>query len=316
MLEAFEVVAPTGKRISLHAETNSIMERRQERMAAAGRQDPLAHVASRPAVVAVEAVSRAAILAEWTGARIHILHISSAEELRPLREGKARGVDITGETCPHYLLLSTDDYHDLAGIIRVNPPVREARNQGPLWSALADGTIDLIATDHAPHTPEEKTRNDIWAVDCGFPGVETQMPLMLTEVNNGRLSICDYVRMSSFNPAKIWGLYPRKGAIALGADADLAIVDLAREHTLSDAALQSRSKISPWNGRRVKGLPLHTLVRGRFVMKDRALVDGVRGTGRSVHNIQRMPVPELRNTELTMQAILGNGAGHGMERIA
>jgi dihydroorotase len=96
----------------------------------------------------------------------------------------------------------------------------------------------------------------------------------------------------------------------------LAIVDLAREHTLSDAALQSRSKISPWNGRRVKGLPLHTLVRGRFVMKDRALVDGVRGTGRSVHNIQRMPVPELRNTELTMQAILGNGAGHGMERIA
>ncbi len=164
--------------------------------------DPLAHIASRPAVVAVEAVSRAAILAEWTGARIHILHISSAEELRPLREAKARGVDITGETCPHYLLLSADDYHDLAGIIRVNPPVREARNQEPLWAALADGTIDLIATDHAPHTPEEKTRNDIWAVDCGFPGVETQMPLMLTEVNNGRMSICDYVRLSAFNPAK------------------------------------------------------------------------------------------------------------------
>jgi dihydroorotase len=213
-------------------------------------------------------------------------------------------------------LLSTDDYHDLAGIIRVNPPVREAHNQEPLWSALADGTIDLIATDHAPHTPEEKTRNDIWAVDCGFPGVETQMPLMLTEVNNGRLSICDYVRLSSFNPAKIWGLYPRKGAIALGADADLAIVDLAGEHTLNDAALQSRSKISPWNGRRVKGLPLHTLVRGRFVMKDRTLVDGARGTGRSVHNIQRMPVPELRNTELTMQAILRHGADRGMENTA
>ena len=110
MLEAFEMVAPTGKRISLHAETNSIMERRETRLRAAGRTDPLAHLASRPAVVAVEAVSRAAILAEWTGARIHILHISSAEELRPLREAKARGVDITGETCPHYLMLSTDDY--------------------------------------------------------------------------------------------------------------------------------------------------------------------------------------------------------------
>ncbi len=203
MLEAFEVVAPTGKRISLHAETNSIMERRQKRLMAAGKIDQFAHLAARPAVVAVEAVSRAAILAEWTGARIHILHISSAEELRPLREAKARGVDITGETCPHYLLLSTDDYVRVPGVIAVNPPVREAPNREPIWAALLDGTIDLIATDHAPHTPEEKTRNDIWTVDCGFPGVETQMPLMLTEVNAGRMSICDYVRMSAFNPAVI-----------------------------------------------------------------------------------------------------------------
>lgn len=310
MLEAFEVVAPTGKRISLHAETNSIMERRQERLMAAGRRDPLAHLASRPAVVAVEAVSRAAILAEWTGARIHILHISSADELRPLREAKARGVDITGETCPHYLLLSSDDYHHLAGIIRVNPPVREARNQAPLWAALGDGTIDMIATDHAPHTPEEKTRNDIWAVECGFPGVETQMPLMLSEVNAGRLTLCDYVRLSAYNPAKTWGLYPRKGALLPGADADLALIDLSREHTLADAALQSRSKISPWNGRRVKGLPLHTLVRGRFVMKDRRLSEGAQGWGRSVHKIQDMPAPKPRHTDETMAAILHQDTGY------
>ena len=307
MLEAFELVAPTGKRISLHAETNSIMERRQERLTRAGHHDPMDHLASRPAVVAIEAVSRAAILSEWTGARIQILHISSAEELRPLREAKARGVDITGETCPHYLLLSTDDYHRLGGIIRVNPPVREARNREPLWSALADGTIDMISTDHAPHTPEEKTRNDIWTVDAGFPGVETQMPLMLTEVNNGRMSICDYVRWSSYNPARLWGLYPRKGAIALGSDADLAIVDLGRDFTLDDVALHSRSKISPFNGRRVRGLPLHTLVRGRFVMKDRKLVDGIAGWGRSVHTIQHMPAPQVRNADSTMQAILRNG---------
>jgi dihydroorotase len=316
MLEAFEVVAPTGKRISLHAETNSIMERRELRLSAAGRRDPLAHIASRPAVVAVEAVSRAAILAEWTGARIHILHISSAEELRPLREAKARGVDITGETCPHYLLLSADDYRDLGGIIRVNPPVREARNREPLWAALADRTIDLIATDHAPHTPEEKTRNDIWAVDCGFPGVETQMPLMLTEVNHGRMSISDYARLSSYNPARIWGLFPRKGTIGVGADADLALVDLAREHTLDDAALQSCSKISPWNGRKIKGLPLHTLVRGRFIMKDRKLVDDVRGWGRSVHAIQQMGAPDLHNIDLTMQAITPNDAAQDTGQAA
>ena len=248
MLEAFEVVAETGKRISLHAETASIMARREARLRTAGRTDALAHLAARPPIVAVEAVSRAALLAEWTGARIHILHISSDAELRPLTEAKARGVDITGETCPHYLLLSADDYARCGGVIRVNPPVREAENQGPLWAALMDGTVDMIATDHAPHAPEEKLRTDIWTVDCGFPGVETQMPLMLTEVADGRFSICDYVRWSAANPAKIWGLYPKKGVIQPGADADLALVDLTREMILDDAAIQSRSKISPWHG--------------------------------------------------------------------
>ena len=302
-LECFEVVAATGKRISLHAENNEIMERRQKRLMAAGKADQWAHLAARPNVVAVEAVSRAAILAEWTGARIHVLHISTAEELRPLREAKARGVDITGETCPHYLMLSTDDYDRVPGVMAVNPPVREKHNQASIWAALLDGSIDVIATDHAPHTREEKTRNDIWTVDCGFPGVETQMPLMLTEVNAGRMSICDYVRMSAYNPARIWGLYPRKGALLPGSDADIAIVDIAREHVIRDAEIQSRSKISPWDGRHVKGLPIHTLVRGRFVMKDRKLMAGTKGFGRSVHTIQQMPAPVVRNAEHTMQSI-------------
>ena len=303
-LEAFETVALTGKRVSLHAEENSTMVNRETRMRNAGRVDPLAHLASRPAVVAIEAVSRAAILAEWTGARIHILHISSAEELRPLREAKARGVDITGETCPHYLVLSSEDYARFAGVIRVNPPVREKRNQEPLWAALADGCVDVIATDHAPHSPEEKTRNDIWTVDCGFPGVETQMPIMLTEAAAGRFSVCDYVRWSAASPAKIWGLYPRKGVIQPGAEADIAIVDINREWTIDDAKLQSRSKITPFHGRRMKGLPIHTLVRGRFVMRDRVLARDTRGWGRSVHTIQRLPPPRPQNTDQTMQAIL------------
>ncbi|MDF2116232.1 allantoinase AllB [Roseiarcaceae bacterium H3SJ34-1] len=304
MLEAFEVVAPTGKRISLHAETNSIMERRETRLRDFGRIDPLAHLAARPAVVAVEAVSRAAILSEWTGARIHILHISSAAELRPLREAKARGVEITGETCPQYLFLSADDYAEQAGRIRVNPPVREKHNQEPLWAAIADGTIDLIATDHAPHSTEEKTRKDIWTVDCGFPGVETQMPMMLSEVKAGRMSICDYVRLSAFNPARVWGLYPRKGSLTPGSDADIAVVDLDHEWTIEDDKLHSRSKTTPWNGRKTTGLPVHTLVRGRFVMKDRKLIADARGWGQSVHSIQTMPVPSPKNTDQTMVAIL------------
>jgi dihydroorotase len=308
MLEAFEVVAPTGKRISLHAETNSVMERREGKLRRAGRLEPLAHLASRPAVVAVEAVSRAAILAEWTGARAHVLHISSAAELRPLAEAKARGIDITGETCPHYLMLSTEDYVRCGGVIRVNPPVREISNQEPLWAALLDGTIDVIATDHAPHSREEKTRNDIWAVDCGFAGVEMQMPLMLTAVARGRGSICDYVRWSAANPAKIWGLYPRKGVIQAGADADIAVVDLERRWTIKDAETHSIAKVTPWDGREVHGLPLHTIVRGRFVVKDRALQAGTRGWGRSVHMIQNMSSPVPVNVEQTTTAILAGGA--------
>ncbi|WP_313761050.1 allantoinase AllB [Rhizobium sp.] len=303
MLELFEIVAPTGKRISLHAETNSIMERREARLRAMGRTDPLAHLAARPAVVAMEAVARAAILAEWTGARIHILHISSAAELRPLAEAKARGVDITGETCPQYLLLSADDYEAKRGVIRVNPPVREAENQNPIWQALADGTIDMIATDHAPHSIEEKTRDDIWTVDCGFPGVETQMPLMLTELDRRGASLSDYVRWSAEKPAKCWGLYPTKGALMVGSDADLAIVDTNREWTIDDGQIQSTAKISPWHGMKATALPIHTIVRGRFAMKDRTLQDEAKGWGRSVHAIQQMPAPDIRNTDQTMAAV-------------
>src|SRR3984957_1776168 len=309
MLELLELVAPTGKRISLHAETNSIMERREQRLRAAGRTEPIAHLASRPAVVAVEAVARAAILAEWTGARIHVLHISSAAELRPLAEAKARGVEITGETCPHYLLLAEADYDKFVGIVRVNPPVREAANRQPLWDALLDGTVDMIATDHAPHTPEEKTRNDIWTVDCGFPGVETHMPLMLTEINRGRAPLADYVRWSASGPARVWGLYPRKGTIAVGSDADIAVVDLDRRWTIDDAKIQSRSKISPWQGWQCTALPIHTIVRGNFVMKTRVRNQQARGTGRSVHAIQRMPAPSPKNTDATMAAITAGKKG-------
>src|SRR6516165_2977539 len=303
MLEGFEIIAKHGLRIALHAETASIMAWREKKLQSAGRTDPLAHLASRPAVVAIEAVSRAAVLAEWTGARIHILHISSADELRPLREAKTRGVDITGETCPHYLLFDERAYTDHRSIIRVNPPVRERRHQVGLWEGLRDGTIDMIATDHAPHIPAEKLRNDIWTVDCGFPGVETQMPLMLTQVRAGRLSLVDYVRLTSTKPAKAFGLYPAKGALLPGSDADITLVDLDRGDTIAADQFQSRSKITPFEGMKVTGMPIHTLVRGRFVMKDRQVLGETKGWGRSVRRIQRMPPPQPKNSDQTLMAV-------------
>jgi dihydroorotase len=307
MLEGFEIIARHGHRISLHAETASIMAWRQERLMAAGKAAPLDHLSARPAVVAIEAVTRAAVLADWTGARIHVLHISSADELRPLREAQARGVDVTGETCPCYLMLDTDDYARLGPVIKVNPPVREPHHKAAIWEALLDGTIGLIATDHAPHAPEEKTRTDIWKTDAGFPGVETQMSLMLTAVNDGWLTLEHYTRISAENPAKAFGLYPTKGAIMIGSHADLAIVDLAGTGVIDQALLHSRrSRITPFHGNHIRGMPIHTILRGKFVMKNQALVAESLGGGRSVHGIQRMPRPEPRRAEQSLRALTGD----------
>ncbi|MCF3933102.1 allantoinase AllB [Acuticoccus sp. M5D2P5] len=308
MLEGFEIAAKTGLRVSLHAETASIMAWRQARLEAAGHNDPLSHIAARPEIVAIEAVSRAAVLAEWTGARVHILHISSAGELRPLAEAKARGVDITGETCPCYLHFTTADYDRLGSVIRVNPPVREAKDAAAIWDALQSGVVDMIATDHAPHTPEEKINPVIWKADCGFPGVETQMPLMLTEVAKGRMSLSHYVRIAAANPARAFGLWPQKGRIAPGADADIAVVDMTRRETIAAARLHSRGKITPYEGQETIGAPVHTLVRGVFVQKDRTLVAGREGHGRQVTDIQRMPDAAPRHEDQSLAAILGTAA--------
>ncbi len=307
MLEGFEIIAQSGLRISLHAETASIMAWRQSKLEAAGLNQPLHHIVARPEVVAIEAVARAAILSEWTGARIHVLHISSAGELRPLSEAKNRGVDITGETCPCYLLLDASDYERLGSVIRVNPPVREKKDSVAIWNALQSGVVDMIATDHAPHTLEEKTNDNIWKADCGFPGVETQMPLMLSEVAAGRMTLEHYVRISSANPARTFGLWPCKGRIAVGAHADIAVIDMARQEIISATKLHSRGKVTPFEGRATTGAPIHTLVRGRFVQRDRAIMPGVSGHGKQVTNIQSMPAPKPCNVDQSLAAVLATG---------
>jgi len=305
MLEGFEIIAGSGLRISLHAETASIMEWRQAKLEAAGLNDPLYHITSRPEVVAIEAVSRAAILSEWTGARIHVLHISSAGELRPLAEAKARGVEITGETCPCYLFLDSGDYERLGSVIRVNPPVREAKDSAAIWDALQSGLVDMIATDHAPHTHEEKSNDIIWNADCGFPGVETQMPLMLTEVAAGRMTLEHYVSISSANPARAFGMWPDKGRIAVGALADIAAVDMAREEVVAASRLHSRGKITPFEGRKTIGAPVHTIVRGAFVQRGRQIIEGMAGHGRQVTDIQKMPAANPQNVDQSLAQILG-----------
>jgi dihydroorotase len=290
LLEAFEMLAELGVRCVVHAENGEIIENRTSRLQAAGRKDPRAHADSRPDVCAIEAVARSLIFAEWTGAPIHIAHEGTAAAIDLIVAAKARGVDVSVETCPQYLLLSVNDLVRGGGVMRCNPPLRDPSNHERLWQALRSGEIDVIATDHAPHTPDEKRGESIWECQCGMLGVETAMPLMMTEVARGRLSLSEYVRAAASNPAKLWRLYPRKGTIQVGSDADLVIVDFEREARIDQAQLHSKSKVSSWHGRDVCGLPVCTLVRGKVVAREGELC-GEPGWGKYVAQTPATPVP-------------------------
>ncbi|UOM33940.1 dihydroorotase family protein [Acuticoccus sp. I52.16.1] len=303
VLEGFEILSRLGLRCSIHAENSPILFWREDRLKAAGRNTAADHLLARTDVVALEALSKSCLFAEWTGARIHIVHESCARSLPYISFYKERGVDVTVETLPQYLLLALEDMDGPAGnVMRMNPPIRERWQQGPLTEAFASGLIDMIATDHAPHTPEEKQGASIWDIACGFPGVETQLPLMLTLASEGAFSLERYVQASSAAPARAWGLHGTKGCITPGADADLVLVDLARTETLSAARLQSRGKVSPFEGMKVKGWPVATLVRGKPVMRDGEIL-GEKGWGRAVR--PAMPAPAPRNVDTQLATLCG-----------
>jgi dihydroorotase (multifunctional complex type) len=202
-----------------------------------------------------------------------------------IEAAKARGVDVTCETAPHYLFLTAEEMGRLGNLMKMNPPVRYRGHQEALWEGLKTGVIDMLATDHAPHAPEEKFKENVWEAISGFPGVETALPLMLTEVNAGRFTLNDYARWASENPARSWGLYPRKGTLMVGSDADLVVVDLSRESVIRAEALHSKSKLTPFDGVKVKGLPVMTVVRGQVVMRE-GEITGSPGWGRLTTPLQ------------------------------
>ncbi|MFC0384041.1 dihydroorotase [Muricoccus vinaceus] len=307
VLEAFEVLAARGHRTTIHAENSPMLFWRENRMKAAGRTDDYAHWCARADIVALESLNRCIVLSEWTGARIHIAHESCARSVPYIKAAKARGVPITVETCPQYVLLAAEDLTgEAARIGRLNPPIREGAQRAALLEALAEGTIDILGTDHAPHAVSEKQDPSIWGNACGFPGVETSMRLMLTLVNQGRLTLEQYVRMAGAAPARAFGLYPRKGVVQPGADADLAIVDPSVEGEIRGADLHSlRSRFTPFEGMRTVGAPVATIVRGRVVMRGGVVADAA-GWGRMER--PEMPPGAPRNLATTTAAILRPGA--------
>ena len=227
LLRAWQVTAGLGLRTMVHAENAAIIRlatAAPEGSVPAGGGDVgslLAHGRSRPPVAEVEAVSRACLLAEAAGAPIAIAHLSTAGAAQVVRRAKGEGVDVRGETCPHYLLLTEQEVVTLGALAKVNPPLRSAADRDALWQAVGDGTIDQLGSDHAPHTPAEKACGDLQQAPAGFAGVQNSLPLLL---GDPRLSVRRLVELLCEGPARNWGLWPRKGRIARGADADLAVV--------------------------------------------------------------------------------------------
>jgi allantoinase len=291
ILEGFETIARLGRRCIVHAENLGIVTRREHQLKATGRIDGRAHAEARPAIAAAEAVSRAIMFAEVAGMRLHIAHESSADALPYIAAARARGFDLTVETCPQYLLLTDDDVAEQGGVLRCNPPIRKPGHDAALWTAIDSGLIDILTTDHAPHGVANKTKPNIWDNSCGLLGVETSLPLMLTEVQRGCLSFERLVGLCATNPAKVWDLYPRKGVLRVGSDADIVLVDMQRSSTIDQSKLHSKQRISGWHGRSVNGLPIRTIVRGHTVMLNGDLI-GSPGWGRPVEQYQ----PSTRRT--------------------
>ena len=276
LLESFKAVGKANSLAMVHAENEYIRERSMRMVKKAGRNDALAHADSRPTIVEAEAISRAILLAREAGVPLHICHVSSREGAKFIGDAKKAGQPVTGETCPHFLFFSRDDLEKFGPYLQVNPCLKSKADSESLWTALEDGTIDTVVTDHYAPLKEEKEKGwkNAWEVEGGVPGVETRVMLMMSEgVNKGRISLERFVDILSTSPAKIFGIYPKKGAIQIGSDADIVVIDRKKEFTIRADSLHHKADWTPFEGWKVKGVPMFTLVRGEFIMKDGEVLD-------------------------------------------
>lgn len=259
------------RRLAVHAEDEARLRERKALVEAGG--DVRQHPRWRDVDSALMATQRIVRLAAETGRRLHLLHVSTAEEMAFLAGHRHR---VTVEVTPHHLtLVAPECYERLGSLAQMNPPVRERRHQEALWQAIRNGVVDVIGSDHAPHTLAEKAA-PYPRSPSGMTGVQTLLPLLLDHLHAGRLSLQRLVDLTSAGPARIFGL-EGKGRIATGFDADLTLVDLNATRQIRNEWIASRSGWTPYDGRRVTGWPIHTVVRGQVVVRDEALIGQPQG---------------------------------------
>ena len=249
-------VGRAGMLASLHAEDGAIIKEKAAELSV--RHDPEVYSLSRPAKAEALAIEKACGISE----RLHICHLSSAQGLAAVEAGRRAGRTVSAEVAPHHLLLNEKDYPKQGSFLKMNPPLRRKADNDALWQALRSGKIDILASDHAPHLPEEK-REDIWEAPPGVPGVETMLPLMLMAVKKNLISLERLVDALSAQPARIFGL-AGKGRIERGMDADLVIVDSKAVTEINAGRLHSRAEWTPYQGKQAI-FPKMTIVRGRVV---------------------------------------------------
>jgi len=278
-----------GALVTLHCENGGAIEELRREALAAGRTGVIEHARTRPAVLEGEAVGRAAALAEVTGASIYIVHVSSAPALAAVRSAQERGVDIKAETCPQYLYLDTSRLEGPDGIDFVcAPPLRDPWHAEELWHGLASGYVHTVATDHCPFWRADRRAGlagrpggvtDFTDIPGGLPGIETRLTLVWQGVRAGRISPSDWVRLCAEAPARTFGLWPAKGSLAVGADADVVVWDPRRRHLLDAENLDMAVDQSPYEGMEATGWPELVLSRGQPVAVDGSFTGEV-GWGR------------------------------------
>jgi dihydropyrimidinase len=288
MLRVLDLAKREGALTMVHAENHDMIRFETERLLAAGARAPKYHGVAHSRLAEAEATFRAIALAELLDAPLLVVHVSSAEATAEIQRARRRGVRVFAETCPQYLFLTAEDL-DREGMTGAmfccSPPPRDRASQEVLWRALADGTIQIFSSDHAPYRFDEtgKLANGEDAsfdrIANGVPGLEVRMPLLFSEgVLKGRIDIHRFVDLTSTRPAKIYGMFPQKGSLAIGADADLVIWDAEREVAVESAKLHDNVGYTPYEGKKVKGWPLIVLSRGRVVVEGGAL-QVEKGTG-------------------------------------
>jgi len=271
LLEAFKIVSKLKTPVAVHAEDKTTSKKVEDELKRDNCNDVEAFLKAHSENVEVTAVKRLLKIAEQTNVRVHFCHISTENGLKAIIDGKKSGMTITCETTPHHLFLSVDDLRRIGTLALTTPPIREKHHIAALWDGIRNSWIDILASDHAPHTLGEKKAESVWDVKVGIPGLETTLPLLLTEVKNGRLLITDVVRLMSKNPAEVFGLKGR-GFLKEGNNADLIVVDLDVKHKIDASKFHSKAKYSPFNGWNVEGKPVKTFVGGRLIMDDGEIV--------------------------------------------